>query len=329
MNNNLSRLNSVNTVMVPMHSLPSPGQATGHHLGYQYVEAPPSPKSRKNTTFNPKYMPPLDGGYRMGYKPLFKREVSTLRCQPPALRTLPDLPPDPRRSSPPEDRYSLNCATASSPATLSQLTQNDDPFKYEVSSPTPSQTPYEDRKASAPSMPTAPYNYTTEPPRKRGYSAPQNKSMISMVPHMHHQTSSRATIKKARRAYRSKFTQEQDRLIISMKNENKTWQEIKEMVKGETTHNIQRRYEVLMAQMNGNLIWEQDDLDALVDLLEAAERHKWKHISSELSRKLDKKVTPLACQKKFKEMFGVAENSSLLGSSLCYAYYDNGWNCVE
>lgn len=272
MNSN-SRL-PVNTVMVPMqHSLPSPGQPQPHHMGYQYVETPPSPKSRKSSAFNPKYMPPLDSSYR--YKPLFKRE-------------------------------------------------SDDPFKYDVSSPTPAQSPYDERKTSAPNM--AYPNYTTEPVRKRGYSAPQNKAMMV---HMPYSNSSRATIKKARRAYRSKFTQEQDRLIISMKNENKTWQEIKEMVKGETPHNIQRRYEVLMAQMNGNLIWEQDDLDALVDLLEAAERHKWKHISSELSRKLDKKVTPLACQKKFKEMFGVAENSSLLGSSLCYAYYDGGWGCVE
>ncbi|KAG5356781.1 hypothetical protein CKK34_6160 [Yarrowia sp. E02] len=283
--------------MVPMHSLPSPGQAQGptpsHHMGYQYVETPPSPKSRKTSAFNPKYMPPLDSSYRLGYKPLFKRE-------------------------------------------------NDDPFKYDISSPTPAQSPYDDRKGSAPSVvqssavvaASAYPNYTTEPlPRKRGYSAPQNKMVSSMVhmPQQYHSSSnsSRATIKKARRAYRSKFTQEQDRLILSMKQENKTWQEIKEMVKGETPHNIQRRYEVLMAQRNGNLIWEQDDLDALVDLLEAAERHKWKHISSELSRKLDKKVTPLACQKKFKEMFGVAENSSLLGSSLCYAYYDNGWSCVE
>ncbi|AOW05027.1 hypothetical protein B0I72DRAFT_133211 [Yarrowia lipolytica] len=291
-------MNNNSRIMVPMHSLPSPGQPQGptsHHMGYQYVETPPSPKSRKSSSFNPKYMPPLDSSYRLGYKPLFKRE-------------------------------------------------NEDPFKYDISSPTPAQSPYDERKTSAPSVVTSSTtgypNYTTEPlPRKRGYSAPQNKAMVSMVHHMQPQqtyhssssssNSSRATIKKARRAYRSKFTQEQDRLIISMKNENKTWQEIKEMVKGETPHNIQRRYEVLMAQMNGNLIWEQDDLDALVDLLEAAERHKWKHISSELSRKLDKKVTPLACQKKFKEMFGVAENSSLLGSSLCYAYYDNGWNCVE
>ncbi|KAG5366459.1 hypothetical protein CJU89_0891 [Yarrowia sp. B02] len=304
-----------------MHSLPSPQQQP--HIPY-YVETPPSPKSRKPGNF-PKYMPPLDSSYRL-YKPLFKREGDDpFKYESPTPAQSPYDTGKVVYDTKPYDTDRKLSYDTKSPYDKS-------PYDAErkVSAPVydterkvsydgkPTSMPWDERKNSAPVPAT--YNYTTEP-RKR-YSVPSKVYMPQY-------SSSRATIKKARRAYRSKFTQEQDRLIISMKNENKTWQEIKEMVKGETPHNIQRRYEVLMAQMNGNLIWEQDDLDALVDLLEAAERHKWKHISSELSRKLDKKVTPLACQKKFKEMFGVAENSSLLGSSLCYAYYDNGWACVE
>ena len=64
--------------------------------------------------------------------------------------------------------------------------------------------------------------------------------------------------------------------------------------------------------------WDKDDLDTLKELLEIGERAKWKFISTELTRERNKRITAVASQKKFKDMFGVAEASSALGSSLCY-----------
>lgn len=75
--------------------------------------------------------------------------------------------------------------------------------------------------------------------------------------------------------------------------------------------------------------WDNDDIETLRDLLEHGERAKWKYISSELTRERNKRIPAVACQKKFKDMFGVAEASSALGSSLCYVVAPNGWACLE
>ena len=75
--------------------------------------------------------------------------------------------------------------------------------------------------------------------------------------------------------------------------------------------------------------WDKDDLDTLKELLEIGERAKWKFISTELTRERNKRITAVASQKKFKDMFGVAEASSALGSSLCYVVPPNGWSCLD
>ncbi len=75
--------------------------------------------------------------------------------------------------------------------------------------------------------------------------------------------------------------------------------------------------------------WDPDDIEALINLLELGERAKWKYISAELSNLQNKRITSTACQKKFKEMFGVAESLSTLGSSLCYVVADDGWLCLD
>lgn len=75
--------------------------------------------------------------------------------------------------------------------------------------------------------------------------------------------------------------------------------------------------------------WDEDDIETLRDLLELGERAKWKYISTELTRERNKRIPAVACQKKFKDMFGVAEASSALGSSLCYVVSPNGWACLD
>lgn len=74
--------------------------------------------------------------------------------------------------------------------------------------------------------------------------------------------------------------------------------------------------------------WDAEDIETLRDLLELGERAKWKYISTELTRERNKRIPAVACQKKFKDMFGVAEASSALGSSLCYVVSPNGWSCL-
>jgi hypothetical protein len=74
--------------------------------------------------------------------------------------------------------------------------------------------------------------------------------------------------------------------------------------------------------------WDDDDVETLRELLELGERAKWKYISTELTRERNKRIPAVACQKKFKDMFGVAEASSALGSSLCYVVSPNGWACL-
>lgn len=74
--------------------------------------------------------------------------------------------------------------------------------------------------------------------------------------------------------------------------------------------------------------WDPTDIESLRDLLEQGERAKWKYIASELTKERNKRITAHACQKKFKDMFGVAEASSPLGSSLAYVVSPNGWGCL-
>lgn len=75
-------------------------------------------------------------------------------------------------------------------------------------------------------------------------------------------------------------------------------------------------------------VWTSEDAAALVEILEQAERAKWKYIANELTKERNKRITLHACQKKFKDMFGVAEASSQLGSSLAYVVSPDGWECL-
>lgn len=71
--------------------------------------------------------------------------------------------------------------------------------------------------------------------------------------------------------------------------------------------------------------WSPEEHKELLRLLDAGERYKWKYISEQVSHSLNKRIPVRACRTKFEALFGKAENSSRLGSSLFYMAYRSGW----
>lgn len=144
------------------------------------------------------------------------------------------------------------------------------------------------------------------------------------------------------------FTADQDQIILQGQKMGKSWKDIAAEARCESELAAMERHKFLTA--NGSMptapsaapnlppsagpvaditYWDAEDIEALRELLEDGERAKWKYISSELTRERNKRIPAVACQKKFKDMFGVAEASSALASSLCYVVHPNGWDCLE
>lgn len=89
-----------------------------------------------------------------------------------------------------------------------------------------------------------------------------------------------------------------------MKKEGRPWTEICEAAKCGNSIAARNRYQVLIGQQGGGaVVWEAEDTASLKKMLEDGEKAKWNYIANELSRVRNKKATPLACQKKIKELF--------------------------
>lgn len=111
---------------------------------------------------------------------------------------------------------------------------------------------------------------------------------------------------------KSKYSTEQDNIIIKMKREGKTWIEISEAAQCGNALAARNRYQVLIGQQGGGaVVWETEDTLSLKNLLEEGEKAKWKYIAEELSRRRNKKLTSSDCQKKTKEIFD--ENPAFFG----------------
>jgi hypothetical protein len=119
---------------------------------------------------------------------------------------------------------------------------------------------------------------------------------------------------------------DRDSLIIAMCKQGKPLSEVAQATGMESEEAVRSRYEHLC---NQRVDWDKDDIECLRSLLEVGERAKWKFISAELSKDRNKRIPPTACQKKFRDMFGVAEASSMLGSSLAYVVFPDGWSCLD
>lgn len=111
------------------------------------------------------------------------------------------------------------------------------------------------------------------------------------------------SLRKARR--KSKFTKEQDLLIVRLKQEGRTWQEIAHITGVGSYLAARNRYQVIVGQQGNNnlLSWMFDGRDLLQSLLDEAEREKWDHIAKNLSKATGKMFDARECQELARQMF--------------------------
>ena len=84
---------------------------------------------------------------------------------------------------------------------------------------------------------------------------------------------------------RSKFTEEQDLIIINMKKENKTWVEIAECAKVDSYLAARNRYQVLIGQQGGGTSeCGPEDVLVLKDIADDGEIEKMKYLSKEFRK---------------------------------------------
>ncbi|KAA8909584.1 hypothetical protein TRICI_004419 [Trichomonascus ciferrii] len=103
---------------------------------------------------------------------------------------------------------------------------------------------------------------------------------------------------------KSKYSGEQDAIILQMKKDGKSWSEIAEAANCGNSLAARNRYQVLIGQQGGGaVVWDSEDALSLKTLLEDGEKAKWDYIASELSRLRSKKITPKDCQNKIKALF--------------------------
>lgn len=103
------------------------------------------------------------------------------------------------------------------------------------------------------------------------------------------------------RASKTKFTEEDDSLIIELKEHRKlTWKDISEHFNGRTPGALQVRY---CTKLKARVSWCEEDMVALKSAVNEYESQKWIAIAE----KLGNKYSPIMCKKKHGEL--AAENS--------------------
>lgn len=103
---------------------------------------------------------------------------------------------------------------------------------------------------------------------------------------------------------KSKFTPEQDKLIVRLKNENKTWVEIAEIAKVESYLTARNRYQVLIGQQGSSSHdFTEEDLDSLKQIVDEAEIEKMKHLSKEFRKCTGKLCTYKQVRELIRYMF--------------------------
>lgn len=102
----------------------------------------------------------------------------------------------------------------------------------------------------------------------------------------------------------SKYTAEQDKLILKLKDEGKSWAEIATEVNCHNQLAARNRYQVLIGQQGGGtFFWTADDCRAFQSLLDEGERAKWLFIAQELSKKCNRRFTIDMVHHKICELF--------------------------
>ncbi|KAF7500179.1 hypothetical protein DV113_001811 [Geotrichum candidum] len=111
---------------------------------------------------------------------------------------------------------------------------------------------------------------------------------------------------------KSKYTPEQDQIILTMKKNGLPWTDISKAAQCGNHIAARNRYQVLIGQQGGGaVVWDSEDTHTFKRMLEDGERAKWNFIANELSRIRSKKATPMACQRKVKDLF--EQNPALFG----------------
>lgn len=116
----------------------------------------------------------------------------------------------------------------------------------------------------------------------------------------------------------SKFTKEQDELILKLKREGKTWVEIADIAKVGNYLAARNRYQVIVGQQgnNNSSSWGHKDRLVLHSLLDSAELEKWQYIAAEMRKATGKDFSDKECRDIVRYYFwldpysfGVYENS--------------------
>ncbi len=103
---------------------------------------------------------------------------------------------------------------------------------------------------------------------------------------------------------KSKYSKEQDELILSMKKQGKSWVEISEKAKCGNFLAARNRYQVLIGQQGGGAVaWSYEDTIGLQSLLDKGEKEKWKFIATELTKVTSKRFTDVQCREMIKQLF--------------------------
>lgn len=103
---------------------------------------------------------------------------------------------------------------------------------------------------------------------------------------------------------KSKYTQEQDQLILKLKNRGEGWAEIARKARCDNNLAARNRYQVLIGQQGGGaFVWAGEDVSGLQSLLDEGERAKWHFLATELSKKQNKAFSMEMCHYKMCKIF--------------------------
>lgn len=110
------------------------------------------------------------------------------------------------------------------------------------------------------------------------------------------------TLKRSKR--KSKFTKEQDDMIVDLKSKGKSWIDIAQITGVGSFLAARNRYQVLIGQQGvGSSVWGPTDSQNLQNLVDEGELEKWKFIAREMYKLTGKSFTDTQCRELIHELF--------------------------
>lgn len=132
------------------------------------------------------------------------------------------------------------------------------------------------------------------------------RDLLSAPPYKDHELNlenlAESQVKRTKR--KSKFTKEQDEMIIDMKRRGKSWVDIAEITGVGSFLTARNRYQVLMGQQGvASTIWSAKDTTSLQHIVDQGELEKWRFISRELYKLTGKFFTDVQCRDMIRVLF--------------------------